>query len=197
MGEGAGILVLESAELAERRGAPILGELLGYGATNDSHNIVAPDPNGRGAARAIERALADAGLSPADVDYVNAHGSSTPINDRAETFAIKQVFGDRSKEVPVSSLKSAIGHMIGAAGAVESGATLLALQRRVAPPTLNYEVPEDGLDLDYVPNRARPMFPDGTGPASRRRPIALCNSFGFGGHNSVLVVAGSENGASG
>lgn len=193
MGEGAGILVLEDAELAERRGAPILGEILGYGVTNDSHNIVAPDPQGRGAARALELALADADLAPGDVDYVNAHGTSTPINDRAETLAIKQVFGERAGEVPVSSLKSSIGHLIGAAGAVETGATLRALQRRVLPPTINYEVPEDGLDLDYVPNRARPM----NGETVGRPPVALSSSFGFGGHNCVLALAGAGNGARG
>jgi len=193
MGEGAGVLVLEAAEVAERRGAPIHGEVLGYGLTNDIYHIVAPHPEGRGAAKAIERALADAGVKPEDIDYINAHGTATTTNDRAETLALKQVLGARAKDVPVSSLKSAIGHLIGAAGAVESVATLLALQRRVAPPTLNYEIPEDGLDLDYVPNHARPMFDDGLGPASPKRPIALCNSFGFGGHNSVLVLADSEN----
>jgi 3-oxoacyl-[acyl-carrier-protein] synthase II len=193
MGEGAGVLVLEAAEVAERRGAPILGELLGYGATNDVHHIVAPHPEGRGAVKAIERALADAGVEPDDVDYVNAHGTATTANDRAETLALKQVLGARAKDVPVSSLKSAIGHLSGAAGAVESIATLLALQRGVAPPTLNYEVPEDGLDLDYVPNHARPLSDENSAPGSHTRHIALCNSFGFGGHNSVLVFAGAES----
>jgi 3-oxoacyl-[acyl-carrier-protein] synthase II len=194
MGEGAAVLVLEAAEVAEARGAPILGEILGYGVTNDVYHFVAPHPEGRGAVKAIERALADAAITSDEVNYVNAHGTATPTNDRAETLALKQVLGPRAKEVPVSSLKSAIGHLIGAAGAVETCATLLALQRGVAPPTLNYEVPDDGLDLDYVPNRSRPMFAQDAGPASHRRPIALCNSFGFGGHNSVLVLAGSENG---
>lgn len=195
MGEGAGVLVLEAAEVAERRRTPILGEVLGYGATNDIHHIVAPHPEGRGAAKAINRALADAGIKPDDLDYVNAHGTATTTNDRAETLALKQVLGARAKDVPVSSLKSAIGHLIGAAGAVESVATLLALRWGVAPPTLNYGVPEDGLDLDYVPNHARPMCSDGSGPASHGRRVALCNSFGFGGHNTVLVWAASPRGA--
>jgi 3-oxoacyl-[acyl-carrier-protein] synthase II len=191
MGEGAGVLLLEDAEVAERRGAPILGEILGYGVTNDSYNIVAPDPEGKGAVRALRRAIEDAGVTTAEIDYVNAHGTGTEVNDRSETLALKKVFGERAKEVPVSSLKSAIGHLIGAAGAVEVGATLGALQRRVLPPTLNYEVPEEGLDLDYIPQRARPLEgvgQDGTG----RRPVALSNSFGFGGHNCVLAVAGTD-----
>jgi 3-oxoacyl-[acyl-carrier-protein] synthase II len=195
MGEGAGVLVLEAAEVAERRGARVLGEVLGYGLTNDIHHIVAPHPEGRGAVKAIKRALADAGVEPDEVDYVNAHGTATTTNDRAETLALKRVLGARAKHVPVSSLKSAIGHLIGAAGAVESVATLLALQRGVAPPTLNYGVPEEGLDLDYVPNHARPMFSEGSGPASHERRVALCNSFGFGGHNSVLVLASTETGS--
>jgi 3-oxoacyl-[acyl-carrier-protein] synthase II len=185
MGEGAGVMVLEAGEVAARRGAPVLGEILGYGITNDVYHMVAPHPDGRGAAKAIRRALADAAVSPEDVDYVNAHGTATPTNDRAETVALKQVLGARAGEVPVSSLKSAIGHLIGAAGAVECGATLLALRREIAPPTLNYEVPEAGLDLDYVPNYARAL----SRSAGDRRRVALCNSFGFGGHNSVLVLA--------
>ncbi len=193
MGEGAAVLVLEAADVAERRGAPIIGEVLGYGLTNDTHHIVAPHPEGRGAIRAIERALTDAGIGPEQVDYVNAHGTATTNNDRTETLALKKVFGERAGMLPVSSTKSAIGHLIGAAGAVESVATLMALARQVAPPTLNYEVPEEGLDLDYVPNRSRPMFENGSGPASGDRPIALCNSFGFGGHNSVLVMAGAKS----
>ena len=201
MGEGAGILVLEAAEIAEARGAPVYGEILGYGSTNDAHHIVAPHPEGRGAIMAIERALEDAGIGPQDVDYVNAHGTGTPANDRAETRALKAVLGDRAKDVPVSSLKSAIGHLIGAAGAVESVATLAALRRRVAPPTLNYEVPEEGLDLDYVPNESRPLFenPPSGGQAARGngdRTVAISNAFGFGGHNSVLVLAANGSAAS-
>src|SRR5439155_8409453 len=140
---------------------PIVGEILGYGITNDAHHLVAPHPGGRGAMLAIEKALADAGIGTDDIDYVNAHGTGTPANDRSETRALKMVLGDRAKQVPVSSLKSSIGHLIGAAGAVESVATLLALRARVAPPTLNWEVPEEGLDLDYVPNSSRPLFADG------------------------------------
>ena len=199
MGEGAGILVLEAAEVAEARGARIYGEILGYGITNDAHHIVAPHPEGRGAILAIRRALEDAGLEPGDVDYVNAHGTGTPANDRSETRALKVVLGDRAKHVPVSSLKSAIGHLIGAAGAVESVATLVALERRVAPPTLNYEVQEEGLDLDYVPGHSRPMFQNGAdggnghaAPANGHRPVAISNAFGFGGHNSVLVFGAAE-----
>ncbi len=189
MGEGAGVLVLEAADIAQQRDAPILGEVLGYGQTNDCHNIVAPHPDGQGAVKAITRALTDAKINAHDIDYVNAHGTATTINDRAETLALKHVLGDHSTRIPVSSLKSSIGHLIGAAGAVESVATLLALQRAIAPPTLNYEIPEDGLDLDYVPNHARPLFAHRTPPPTDQPRIALCNSFGFGGHNSVLVLA--------
>jgi 3-oxoacyl-[acyl-carrier-protein] synthase II len=196
MAEGAGILVLELAEVAEARGARILGEVLGYGITNDAYNIVAPHPEGRGAIKALERALADAGVGADEVDYVNAHGTATPANDRTETLAIKHVLGERAKDVPVSSLKSAIGHLIGGAGAVESIATLLALRRQIAPPTLNYGVVEEGLDLDYVPNESCPLFSsNGSGPAHHERAIAFSNSFGFGGHNSVLVLAAAANGS--
>jgi 3-oxoacyl-[acyl-carrier-protein] synthase II len=193
MGEGAGILVLEGAEVAEARGAHVYGEILGYGITNDAHHIVAPHPEGRGAILAIQRALEDAGLHPDDVDYVNAHGTGTPANDRSETRAIKAVLGDRAKSVPVSSLKSSIGHLIGAAGAVESVATLIALERQIAPPTLNYEVPEEGLDLDYVPKKSRPLFgSESANETNGHRPVAISNAFGFGGHNSVLVLAAAE-----
>jgi 3-oxoacyl-[acyl-carrier-protein] synthase II len=154
MGEGAGVLVLEDAEKARERGATVLGEVLGYGATADAHHITAPDPEGRGATKAIRHALADAGLSPEDVDYVNAHGTSTPLNDRAETAAIKSALGDHAARVPVSSTKSAIGHLLGAAGAVEAIATVLALREGLAPPTLGYEEADEDLDLDYVPGAA-------------------------------------------
>src|SRR5947209_9073608 len=186
MGEGAGVLVLERAETAKRRGAPILGEIRGYGITNDAHHLVAPRPDGRGAIVAIQKALTDAGLEPGDIDYVNAHGTGTPANDRSETRALKAVLGERANDVPVSSLKSSIGHLIGAAGAVEAVATLLALRARVAPPTLNWEVAEEGLDLDYVPNQSRPLLADGNG---REEAVGLSNAFGFGGHNSVLVFS--------
>ncbi len=183
MGEGAGILVLEEEEAAKERGARILGVLRGYASTSDAHHLTAPEPSGRGAAKAIELALKDADLGPDDVVYVNAHGTSTPLNDRAETHAIKKALGEEgAKTVPVSSTKSAIGHLLGAAGAVESIATLLALRDRIAPPTLNYDEQEEGLDLDYVPREARPLE-NGDTPA-----IGISNAFGFGGHNAVLVL---------
>jgi 3-oxoacyl-[acyl-carrier-protein] synthase II len=190
MGEGAGVLVLEDAEAAQARGARPIGEVLGYAATTDAHHLTAPDPTGRGAAAAIEGALRDAGIAPADVDYVNAHGTSTPLNDRSETHALKTALGTDAARVPVSSTKSAIGHLLGAAGAVEAIATLLALADRVVPPTLGYEEPEDGLDLDYVPDGARPIpaRENGHGP---RPAVALSDSFGFGGHNAVLCLRGA------
>jgi 3-oxoacyl-[acyl-carrier-protein] synthase II len=150
MGEGAGVLVLEAAELAVARGAHVLGEVLGYAATSDAHHLTAPDPHGRGAADAVRRALEDASVSAAEVDYVNAHGTSTPLNDRAETAALKSALGQHAWRIPVSSTKSATGHLLGAAGAVEAIATALALSAHVAPPTLGYEQPDEGMDLDYV-----------------------------------------------
>lgn len=189
MGEGAGILVLEDAECAQRRGARVLGEMLGFAASSDSHHLTAPDPEGRGAAQAIRGALRDAGLSSTDVDYVNAHGTSTQLNDRAETNALKAALGERAAHIPVSSTKSAIGHLLGAAGAVEAIATVLALRERLAPPTLGYEQPDEGLDLDYVPGSARslPIRANGRDP---RPAVGLSNSFGFGGHNAVLCLTG-------
>jgi 3-oxoacyl-[acyl-carrier-protein] synthase II len=187
MGEGAGILVLEDLESAQARGATILGEVLGYGATADAHHITAPEPAGRGATKAIQHALSDAGLLPEHVDYVNAHGTSTPLNDRAETAAIKAALGEHAANVPVSSTKSAIGHLLGAAGAVEAIATILALRESVAPPTLGLEEPDDGLDLDYVPGNARELVSrDTNGHAGRL--VGLSNAFGFGGHNAVLCL---------
>jgi 3-oxoacyl-[acyl-carrier-protein] synthase II len=183
MGEGAGVLVLEERQAAEARGAEILGELLGYAATCDGFHLTAPQPEGTEAARAIGLALADADLAAVDVDYVNAHGTSTPLNDRAETMALKAALGERAGDIPVSSTKSAIGHLLGAAGAVEAIATVEALRRRTAPPTLNWEEPEEGLDLDYVPGSAKPIE-NGDGPL-----VAISNSFGFGGHNAVLALA--------
>ncbi|HEY2479908.1 MAG TPA: beta-ketoacyl-ACP synthase II [Solirubrobacterales bacterium] len=183
MGEGAGVLVLEEMEAAEKRGATILGELIGYGVTADAHHLTAPQPEGEAAAKAITFALADANISAVDVDYVNAHGTSTPLNDAAETKAIKAALGERAADVPVSSTKSAIGHLLGAAGAVEAIATLEALRRREAPPTVGWEEAEDGLDLDYVPGSAKPIV-NGDGPV-----VAISNSFGFGGHNAVLVLS--------
>jgi 3-oxoacyl-[acyl-carrier-protein] synthase II len=190
MGEAAGVLVLESAEFAAARGARVLGGVLGYAATADAHHLTAPDPSGVSAARAITRALADAGLGPDEVDYVNAHGTSTPLNDRSETGALKLALGEHARHVPVSSTKSAIGHSLGAAGAVEAIATILALRDRVAPPTLGYEEQEEDLDLDYVPDGPRPLVlrQNGSGP---KPSVAISNSFGFGGHNGVLCLGGA------
>ena len=183
MGEGAGVLVLEEAQAARARGAQILGWVRGYGATCDAHHLTAPDPQGAGAARAILAALADAGIEAGDLVYVNAHGTSTPLNDRSETLALKTALGADAYGVPVSSTKSAIGHLLGAAGAVEAIATLLALRDRVAPPTLGWAEQDEGLDLDYVPDSARPLtIEDGD------RVLGLSNSFGFGGHNAALVL---------
>lgn len=183
MGEGAGVLVLEDRAHAEARGARVLGTVSGYGATADAYHLTSPRGDGEGAAQAISAALADAMRGPDEVDYVNAHGTSTPQNDAAETNAIKAALGARAADVPVSSTKSAIGHLLGAAGAVEAIATLLALRERVAPPTLGWEVRDEGLDLDYVPGAARPLAVDGDRPA-----VGISNSFGFGGHNAVLVL---------
>lgn len=186
MGEGAGVLVLEEASAAVARGATVLAEAAGYGATSDAYHLTAPEPTGEAASRAIELALADAGLSPGDVGYINAHGTSTPLNDAAETAALKRALGEeRAKRVPVSSTKSAIGHLLGAAGAVEAVATVQTLRTGVIPPTLGYEVPDPELDLDYVPGEARPFL---NGGAAGR--VAVSNSFAFGGHNVALVFRG-------
>ncbi len=186
MGEGAGVLVLEEADAAAERGATVLAEVIGYGSTSDAYHLTAPEPSGGPASRAIELALGDAGLTPEDIDYVNAHGTSTQLNDAAETAALKRALGaERAKQIPVSSTKSAIGHLLGAAGAVEAVATVQALQHRIVPPTLNYEVPDPELDLDYVPGEARPLS-TGNG----RAPVAISNSFAFGGHNVSLVLRG-------
>ncbi|HWE12509.1 MAG TPA: beta-ketoacyl-ACP synthase II [Solirubrobacteraceae bacterium] len=182
MGEGGAVLVLEDAEKAAARGARALATVRGFGATSDAHHLTAPHPEGAGAAAAIKKALRDAELEPEDIDYINAHGTSTPLNDRAETKAIKIALGDHAARVPVSSTKSAIGHLLGAAGAVEAVATILALRERIAPPTLGWEEREEGMDLDYVPGSARPLEVNG-GPA-----VALSNAFGFGGHNVVLCL---------
>jgi 3-oxoacyl-[acyl-carrier-protein] synthase II len=183
MGEGAGVLVLEAGDAARARGARILGTLRGFGASGDAHHITAPHKEGRGGARAMTVALSDSGLTPGDVDYVNAHGTSTQLNDRAETLALKVALGDRATQIPISSTKSAIGHLLGAAGAVEAVATVLALRDRIAPPTIGWEEPDDGMDLDYVPGTARRLqMSDG------RPPIAISNSFGFGGHNATLCL---------
>jgi len=187
MGEGAGMLVLEEEEAARARGATILAELAGYGSTADAHHLTAPDPTGEPAARAITLALADAGISPEEVDYVNAHGTSTQLNDAAETVALKRALGEqRAHQIPVSSTKSAIGHLLGAAGAVEAVATVRTLQTGTIAPTVGYEVPDPELDLDYIPDRSRVL------PATDGRPpAALSNSFAFGGHNVTLVLRGA------
>ena len=182
MGEGGAVLVLEDAEKAAERGAEVLATVRGFGATSDAHHLTAPHPEGVGAAAAIRRALEDSGLKPEDVNYINAHGTSTPLNDRAETKAIEAALGDHAANVPVSSTKSAIGHLLGASGAVEVTATILALRERIAPPTLAWEEREEGMNLDYVPGKAKPLDVNG-GPV-----VALSNAFGFGGHNVVLCV---------
>jgi 3-oxoacyl-[acyl-carrier-protein] synthase II len=187
MGEGAGVLVLEEASAAAARGATVLGSVIGYASTSDAFHLTAPQPDGLPASRAISMALSDAGVSAADVAYINAHGTSTQLNDAAETAAIKRALGEeRAHQVPVSSTKSAIGHLLGAAGAVEAVATAQTLLKRVIPPTLGYEEPDPELDLDYVPQYAREL-PAGAGGADA---VAVSNSFAFGGHNVALVLRG-------
>ena len=178
MGEGGAVLILEELEHAKRRGAKIYSEIVGYGATGDAYHLTAPAPNGEGAQRAMRRAMKDAGLSPADIQYINAHGTSTPANDLNETAAIKAVFGDEAKRVNVSSTKSATGHMLGAAGAVEAVISTLAINNSLIPPTINYATPDPECDLDYTPNK----------PVSREVEAAISNSFGFGGHNTTLAI---------
>jgi 3-oxoacyl-[acyl-carrier-protein] synthase II len=179
LGEGAGMLILEELEHARRRRAPIYAELTGYGTTADAFRVTDSHPDGRGAIACIRAALADSALPPAAIGYINAHGTSTQVNDKVETLAIKKVFGDGAYEVPISSSKSMLGHLIAAAGAVELIITILSLNRGVLPPTINYEVPDPECDLDYIPNVAREM----------RCRHALSNSFGFGGQNVTLVVS--------
>jgi len=177
IGEGAGILVLEDLETARRRGAEIYAEIVGYGMSGDGSHITAPDPNGRGASLSMNAALRDAEVDRNDVDYVNAHGTSTPLNDVVETRAIKNVFGERAKELAVSSNKSVIGHLLGASGGVELVATTLTIKRSVITPTINQEVPDPECNLDYVPNEAR----------EQDVRVAISNSFGFGGHNVTIA----------
>lgn len=179
LSEGSGVLILEEEGRARRRGAKIYGEVLGYGCSSDAYRITDVHPEGRGAAQAMGNALRDAGIAPEQVGYINAHGTSTQVNDRVETLAIKKVFGDHSRNVAVSSSKSMMGHLIAAAGAVEAAVCLLTIGRGAIPPTINYEFPDPGCDLDYVPNVAR----------EARVGIALSNSFGFGGQNVCLVFA--------
>jgi 3-oxoacyl-[acyl-carrier-protein] synthase II len=178
LGEGAGILVIESQDMADAHCVPTYGTVLGYGLCSDACHMTSPDPEGEGAMRSMSMALANAGVGADAVDYINAHGTGTPVNDRIETLAIKKLFGKRAYEIPVSSTKSAHGHCLGAAGAVEAVASLLALRYGMIPPTLNYREPDPDCDLDYVPNQAR--------AASLR--LALSNSFAFGGNNTTLVL---------
>ncbi|MFC4559307.1 beta-ketoacyl-ACP synthase II [Virgibacillus kekensis] len=177
MGEGSGILILETLESAKERGAHIYGEIVGYGATGDAHHITAPAPDGEGAARAMQQALNDAGMSASDVDYINAHGTSTALNDKFETQAIKTVFGDHAYKVAVSSTKSMTGHLLGAAGGIESVIAIKSIADSIIPATTNYETPDPDCDLDYVPNEARRQNVD----------VVLTNSLGFGGHNVALI----------
>ena len=177
IGEGSGIVILEELEHAKARGAKIYGEIVGYGATGDAYHITSPAPEGEGAARAIKQALEDADIHPSEVDYINAHGTSTPLNDLYETKAIKEVFKEHAYQLAVSSTKSMTGHMLGAAGAVEAIFSLLTIRDGLIPPTINYETPDEELDLDYVPNIAR----------EKHVQIAVSNSLGFGGHNASLV----------
>ncbi|HSA96783.1 MAG TPA: beta-ketoacyl-ACP synthase II [Acidobacteriota bacterium] len=178
MGEGAGIVILEELDRAERRGARIYAEVVGYGMTSDAFHVAAPAPDGDGAIRVMRRAIEDAGIGPDEVQYINAHGTSTELNDKTETIAIKTVFGDQARRLAVSSTKSMTGHLLGAAGGIEAGITALALFHQIMPPTINYEFPDPECDLDYVPNVAR----------QAEIVHALSNSFGFGGTNGSLVL---------
>ena len=177
IGEGAGVLVLESLEHARARGATVLAEIVGYGMTCDAHHITAPSPGGVGGAEAIRLAIQDGRLTPEDVDYINAHGTSTPANDSNETSAIKSALGERARQIPVSSTKSMTGHLLGGSGGIEAVAAVLAIQHRLVPPTINYQNPDPACDLDVVPNQAREAKVD----------VVLSNSFGFGGHNVCLA----------
>jgi 3-oxoacyl-[acyl-carrier-protein] synthase II len=177
VGEGAGILVLESLEHAQKRNAPIVGEIVGYGMSGDAYHITQPAENGDGAYRVMKAAIKDAKLKPEDIGYVNAHGTSTPLGDAIETTALKRLFGDRAKQVPVSSTKSMTGHLLGGAGGLEAGISVLALRDQILPPTINQIMPDPACDLDYVPNAAREASVD----------YALSNSFGFGGTNAALI----------
>jgi 3-oxoacyl-[acyl-carrier-protein] synthase II len=182
MGEGAAVLVLESLESATQRGAAVLAELSGYGVTNDAYHISAPAENGAGAARCMQMALDEARLTAGQIDYINAHGTSTPLNDKSETAAIKTVFGDRAHQVAISSTKSMTGHLLGASGAVEALLCVKVLQNQVIPPTINYENPDPECDLDYTPNAARQL---------KARHV-MSNSFGFGGHNATIILSSFE-----
>ena len=177
VGEGAGILILESLEHAQKRDAPILAEIVGYGMSGDAYHITQPAENGDGAFRVMRAAIKDAHLTPEDIGYVNAHGTSTPLGDVIETRALKRVFGERAKNVPISSTKSMTGHLLGGAGGLEAGISVLSLRDQIIPPTINLETPDPECDLDYVPNVARKASLE----------YALSNSFGFGGTNAALI----------
>jgi len=177
MGEGSGVVILEELEFARRRGAPIYAELVGYGQSADAFHITAPSEDGDGGVRVMQLALQDAGITPAQVDYINAHGTSTPFNDRLETLAIKRLFGEAARTVAISSTKSMTGHLLGAAGGLEAGITSLAIRHQMIPPTINYDTPDPECDLDYVPNTKRAATIE----------YALSNSFGFGGTNGALL----------
>ena len=177
LGEGAGLLVLESLEHAEKRGANILAEMSGYGASSDAHHVTQPHPDGEGAARAMKWAIEDAGITPDKVDYINAHGTSTPLNDKYETIAMKRMYGDHAYNLAISSTKSMTGHLLGAAGAIEAAFTVLAIKNDIVPPTINIENPDPDCDLNYIPNTAKKQ------PVN----VAMSNSLGFGGHNASLV----------
>jgi 3-oxoacyl-[acyl-carrier-protein] synthase II len=179
MGEGAGILILESLEYAQARGANILCEFTGYGTSDDAHHISAPAENGAGAAISMSLALKDAGFGAADIHYINAHGTSTQLNDKSETAAIKTVFGEQAYKIPVSSTKSMTGHLLGASGALEAVVCALAILNGIVPPTINYETPDPVCDLDYVPNQPRKL----------NAGNVMSNSFGFGGHNATLILS--------
>jgi len=177
VGEGSGILILEALELAQRRGAKILAEIVGYGMSGDAYHITQPSENGDGAYRVMRAAMRDAGIEPSQVNYVNAHGTSTPLGDSIETMAMKRAFGDYAKKIAVSSTKSMTGHLLGGAGGLEAGISVLALRDQILPPTINYENPDPACDLDYIPNHARKAEVE----------YALSNSFGFGGTNAALL----------
>ncbi len=181
--EGAGIIILENLESALAREAKIYAEIVGYGSTGDAYHITAPSPDGEGAARAIQMALDKSGLNNIDIDYINAHGTSTPFNDELETIAVKKVFGEKAYQIPISSTKSMTGHLLGASGAIEFIATVLAMEKKIIPPTINLDNPDPKCDLDYVPNQSR----------EKEVKTAITNSFGFGGHNASLLIKKYED----
>jgi 3-oxoacyl-(acyl-carrier-protein) synthase len=182
LGEGAAILMLEDADYARERGAHILAELVGYGTASDAFHLIQPAPDGEGATRAVKMALRRCNIVPEEIDYIHAHGTATLLNDRVETTVIKNIFGERAKQIPVSATKSMTGHLLGASGSMGALVTVLAIQNQIAPPTTNLTNPDPECDLDYVPNQARPV----------KIKTAMANSFGFGGHNNVLIFRQSN-----